>query len=266
MIEHNIYEDILNDINKSDMLLIGIGNELSAIPNDKIENMAFYKEQIDRIGPGSIEDFMHIAEYLYCKENTDIINLYNGLNSVIKEKNYFIFTTNYDAAIYHSQLNPKRIVAPCGNQFNFQCDCNGEDAIIEGKKIYEECIRQLNTDQSISSFEKIIPRCKICNKKMVPNVYKNQHYNESGYLKQWDLYNKWLQGSLNKNIIILELGEGFQIPNVMRWPFERIAFLNNKAKLYRVNKLFPQLDEKLGNKGVPLQISAMEFLKNLVKL
>ena len=27
--------------------------------------------------------------------------------------------------------------------------------------------------------------------------------------KQWDLYNKWLSGTLNKKLIIIELGEGF---------------------------------------------------------
>lgn len=262
---NNIYENVLKDINEADMILIGIGNELSAIPKSNIENMGFYKENIDRIDDCSKEDFINVARYLYCKKNTDIAKLYYGLSNIIKEKNYFIFTTNYDAAIYNSNISHQRIVAPCGNLFNFQCDCNEEDNIIEGTAIYEECLQLLGSNPSIKSLENLMPKCKYCNKKMFPNTYKSENYKESGYLKQWELYNKWLQGTLNKKLLIIELGEGFLLPNVMRWPFERIAFLNNKAKLYRVNELFPQLDEKLGNKGIPFKISAKEFLKNLVE-
>lgn len=262
---NNIYENVLNDINEAEMVLIGIGNELSAISQSSIENMNFYKANVNRIDDYSKEDFINVVRYLYCKENTDIVKLYNELNNIIKEKDYFIFTTNYDTAIYHSNIDHQRIVAPCGNLFNFQCDCNGEENIVEGSEIYEECLRLLDSDSSIKSLEKLMPKCKYCNKKMYPNIYKSKNYNEAGYLKQWEFYNKWLQGTLNKKLLIIELGEGFLIPNVMRWPFERIAFLNNKAKLYRVNELFPQLDEKLGNKGVPFKTSAREFLKNLVK-
>ena len=39
--------------------------------------------------------------------------------------------------------------------------------------------------------------------------------------KQWDLYNKWLSATLNKKLMLIELGEGFLIPNLIRWPFER---------------------------------------------
>ena len=30
--------------------------------------------------------------------------------------------------------------------------------------------------------------------------------------------------NLNRRLVILELGEGFKTPTVMRWPFEKIVF------------------------------------------
>mgnify|MGYP003307054933 CR=1 FL=1 len=55
-------------------------------------------------------------------------------------------------------------------------------------------------------------------------------YSEEGYLKKWNLYMKWLQGSLNRNIRILELGVGMKYPSVIRWSFEKVTLINNKAK------------------------------------
>ena len=47
--------------------------------------------------------------------------------------------------------------------------------------------------------------------------------------KQWDLYNKWLSATLNKKLMLIELGEGFLIPNLIRWPFEKVTFINQKS-------------------------------------
>ena len=49
-------------------------------------------------------------------------------------------------------------------------------------------------------------------------------------------YLSWQAGTVNRTLTILELGEGFASPTVMRWPFEKIIFFNRKALLYRVNE------------------------------
>ena len=54
--------------------------------------------------------------------------------------------------------------------------------------------------------------------------------NEENGQKQWDLYNKWLSATLNKQLLIIELGEDFNHPNVFRWPFEKIVFIIKKVK------------------------------------
>ena len=41
--------------------------------------------------------------------------------------------------------------------------------------------------------------------------------------------------TLNRKLLLLELGEGFEAPGFIRWPFENITFINNKAKLYRIH-------------------------------
>lgn len=81
--------------------------------------------------------------------------------------------------------------------------------------------------------------------------------------KQWNEYTKWLQQTLNKDLLILELGVGFDMPTLVRWPFEKIAMLNNKAFLYRVNENFPQLPDDIGKKGVSVKMPVGDFLDTI---
>lgn len=81
--------------------------------------------------------------------------------------------------------------------------------------------------------------------------------------KQWDFYNKWLASSLAKSLVIIEFGEDFSNPNVVRWPFERITMINQKSKLYRINKTFYQIPPEIKDRSVTIDMDAFEFIMNL---
>ena len=61
--------------------------------------------------------------------------------------------------------------------------------------------------------------CPHCGAPLIPNTVAAEHYIEEGYLPQWQAYTRWLAGTLNKELLILELGVGFGTPTVIRWPF-----------------------------------------------
>lgn len=81
--------------------------------------------------------------------------------------------------------------------------------------------------------------------------------------KQWDLYNKWLSATLNKKLMLIELGEGFLIPNLIRWPFEKVTFINQKSVLYRINGQLPQLPENISERAAAVSESSYDFLQEL---
>ena len=83
--------------------------------------------------------------------------------------------------------------------------------------------------------------------------------------KQWDLYNKWLSATLNKKLMLIELGEGFLIPNLIRWPFEKVTFINQKSVLYRINGQLPQLPENISERAAAVSESSYDFLQELKK-
>ena len=95
------------------------------------------------------------------------------------------------------------------------------------------------------------------------NNLNAENYLEEGYLDQWAVYKKWLQGTVNKKVCILELGVGMKYPTVIRWPFEKITFFNQKAELFRVHSRLYQMTEEIKERGFGICQSPQVFLKEL---
>lgn len=77
--------------------------------------------------------------------------------------------------------------------------------------------------------------------------------------EQWNNYMNWLSRTLNRRLVILELGEGFMQPTIIRWPFEKTAAINNKARLYRVHKTFYQISDEIKEKAVAVKADSATF-------
>ena len=124
---------------------------------------------------------------------------YEALSRLLEGKDYFIVTTNTDAAIYDSPLDKEKIVAPCGNETWRQCSKACTKDIWEPGEIPDDV-------------------CPHCGAPLTGNTREAETYIEEGYLPQWQRYTRWLAMTMNRELLVLELGEGFQVPTVIRWP------------------------------------------------
>ena len=120
----------------------------------------------------------------------------------------------------------QRIVAPCGNETWQQCS--------------RACTKDIWEPGEIPS-----GICPHCGALLIGNTIDAPVYIEEGYLPQWQRYTQWLAGTLNRDTVILELGVGFNQPGMVRFPFEKTAYFNQKAFLCRVNGKFPQVPKEL---------------------
>ena len=171
--------------------------------------------------------FRHLSD----PAQSELMEAYKSLYELIKEKDYYIVTTLTDGAVYEIPFDKNRIVAPCGNIHWRQCS--------------KACTKDIWEEGEVP--DDICPHCKA---PLTGNTLKAETYIEEGYLPRWKDYMKWQTGTLNRTLVILELGEGFATPTVMRWPFEKIIYFNQKSKLYRVNESFYQLPKEAQERGV----------------
>ncbi|MCD2492332.1 hypothetical protein LQE92_06765 [Lacrimispora sp. NSJ-141] len=182
-----------------------------------------------------------IGEEWESREMTEELRAaYEKLRKQIENRDYFIVTTVMDGWIHQMGFDDKRIVAPCGNWNYLQCkDACCPDIWMKGDGIGEVCPE--------------------CGASLVENTVESKPYVETGYLSGWQTYMSWLQKSLNRKLLLMELGVGFRTPTVVRWPFEKTAYLNLKSRLYRVHEKLFQIPDNLEGRGISVPLNSVEW-------
>lgn len=169
---------------------------------------------------------------------------YHRLYENIKDKDYFLVTTVTDGLIWKTELDPERIVAPCGNRNLVQCG--------------NACVKEVWKKTEVSGTV-----CPHCGAPLVENTIQAENYVEEGYLPMWEKYQKWLSATLNRKLLVLELGEGFRTPTVIRWPFEKTVFFNRKSRMFRVHGSLCQVSREIGERAVPVAENSAEFIRRI---
>ena len=59
---------------------------------------------------------------------------------------------------------------------------------------------------------------------------------------------------------MLELGVGLDYPTVIRWPFEKVAFINNKARLIRVHERLYHHTPEIEAKTDSIQMNSVDYI------
>ena len=228
----NNYIEIMKEkIAEADMVLVGIGEDFGCT-----EKKIFECDKYHKIFSRIKEENEWIFPYIYAKMAEKEVNekAYRNLGKMLNGKNYFLVSLRTDDIVYKNNfdLDEERIVAPCGGLRKLQCEENCSDKIYDVpekiKKAVEEIVMENSEDEGVPEM-----RCPECGKKMVFNRMGIQKYCETDYLPEWGKYTKWLQGTLNQKLCILELGVGMKYPSVIRWPFEKMTYFNQKATFFR---------------------------------
>lgn len=213
-------------IEEADLVLIGIGSEF--------EKRRFLAEE-------------------------DALQALNNLALILQKKNYFVVSTCTNDIAKKSQLQSDRIVQPCGSSAKKQCVNRCEEGLQELNSREYEAL----SSERFELEEMDLGKCPKCGSNLVLNTVYTESYDENGYLKDWSRYTKWLQGTLNKNLCILELGVDLSYPSIIRWPFEKVAFYNNKAHFVRVNEKLYHMSEEIKEKGISVSKNAVEWLSEM---
>ena len=250
----SILDEIKGKISDADLVLVGIG-ELLAVPTRMMEKEAKYKKFIDN----DLEtEYFPYLQQVFIQENAKkYLDFYNRLFQLIEGKNYYVLTTNADDVIYKSNIDSERIVAPCGSIRQFVCDiCKGEIESVDEESILHN--QKIIEDNDVTKLK--VKVCPTCKKIMQPNIVSYNYYDEAGYLDKWGRYTKWLQGTVNRKLCILELGVGLAYPTVIRWPNEKIVTYNNKSYMFRIHDKLYQLSEGIGDRAKSIAENPMNII------
>lgn len=251
-------KQVIEDIREADLVLVGIGEEMDL--QRKLRSDGRYVKLAEAIDEKQL--LPYIEKVMLNETGQEKKEVYTNLEKCLNNKNYFIISLCRDGVIANTGLIQDRIVEPCGSYKKLQC---AEGCSKDLYEVPEEFLAKVEMGLSEGDFSDAaeIPVCPHCGKALVFNNIEAEHYVEEGYLDKWNIYQKWLQGSLNKKLCILELGVGMQYPTVVRWPFEKITFFNLKATLYRVHSRLYQTADEIKERSFGICQKPEEFLKEL---
>ena len=253
-------------INEAELVLVGIGEEFGE-SGDALKGMreipefGAFMEKIEQ--REDLKWLISYVEALYIKKYKDenMAAAYHILEQLLEDKNYFIVSLRTDDAIYDTALKKEKIVTPCGGYRFLQCEDGCENVLNEADdhilEVLYDCIKKGEEPEKIEALV-----CPVCGKRMIYNNKKAEKYVEAGYLENWQNYTRWLQGTVNKKLCVLELGVGMQYPNVIRWPFEKVVYFNQKASMFRVHSKLYQLTEEIKDRGYKIEAKPVDFLIN----
>jgi len=255
--------EFFRQLKDADMVLIGIGEEFNRVK--KLRENQEYNNCRAEIENSTQEWMIPALNMQYETEKEDIANVLQGFADLISEKNYFVVSVSSNELIRRTFWREKRLVMPCGGAAMKQCINKCDDALApvsdDDWKKMEQYKENLIAKSKPEEFD--LGKCPICGSSMVLNNIYTEKYDENGYLEQWQWYTKWLQGTLNRKLLVLELGVGMQCPSVIRFPFEKIAYFNQKATFWRVNESLYHLSEEIKEKGTSISKNAIDWLRDL---
>ncbi len=210
------------------------------------------------------EKWAYWARHLYVNNvGCDAFDLYKELYSFIKNKDYFVITTNVDDQFYKSGFDKNRIFRTQGSYKYLQCSkgCNN--------KTYEssELIKKLNEsiDKNLHVPSNLVPYCEKCNGPMDPNIRMNDYFVEDNIFNEGKKnYINFLQKCKGKKVVLIEMGIGMNTPGIIRFPFEKMTLENKDWYLIRLNRSFMDCMFDMGDKIFLLKGDIKNSLKAII--
>ena len=240
-------EQILKELRQAEQVLVGLGAGfphaagVDALPIDKRlhekEYWPFWMPYIDTQ-----------------RLNKNVPALYTELAQLLAGKDYFIIDSNPDGFLQHSGLELSRIYKAQGDMARVQCSKNCRNHTWIGKQHFQ----QLQKDAAY------LPKCPHCGAPLVMNVYTGKNFCAEPYQEKNEAYFRFINGSARNRLIILELGVGYTMPELIRFPFEQIVMNHKHAKLIRVNTLHPLCVEENRQKAICVGADLAQVIPDLL--
>ncbi|MCI9220924.1 MAG: hypothetical protein HFH94_14495 [Lachnospiraceae bacterium] len=256
-------DEILEKLRQADMVLAGLGEEFDG--GSFLRRDEKYVSGCEGLKSAGCHWLMPAwSEFCLEKQGrTDLDSALEKLSDILQGKNHFVVSVSTDS----KAGTVGRAVMACGSSRQKQCIAGCKETLLpvseQDKAELALFFEALYAGEMPKEAPALQGGCPVCGGALILNNVYAENYNEEGYLEQWRLYMKWLQGTLNHKLFVLELGVGMRFPSVIRWPFEKAAFFNREAYFCRIHEKLYQLTKELSEKGCGISKKAIDWLAEL---
>ena len=237
-------------LEQADAVLIGAGSGLSTAAGFTYAGERFEKHFSDfreKYGimdmySGGFYPYDSLEEYwawwsrhIYWNRYVDIPkDTYQKLLELVKEKDYFVLTTNVDHCFQKSGFDKKRLFYTQGDYGLFQCSRPCCQETYDNEELVRKMLEQ-QKDMRIPT--ELVPRCPHCGAPMTMNLRCDDTFvQDEGWYKAKNRYDDFLRRHENLEILYLELGVGMNTPGIIKYPFWNMTVRNPRGTYACINQ------------------------------
>ncbi len=197
------------------------------------------------------EYWAYWSRYIYINRYMDAPKpIYDELLKLVRDKDYFVITTNVDHCFQKAGFDKKRLFYTQGDYGLFQCSVPCHQGTHDNAAIIRTMVKaqgyvisengELSLPDGILPQMKVpselIPHCPKCGKPVSMNLRSDDTFVEDeGWHRAAHRYSDFLRRHQNMQILLLELGIGYNTPVIIKYPFWQMTAKNPKAVYACIN-------------------------------
>ena len=186
--------------------------------------------------------------------------VYQQLFDLLREKDYFVLTSNVDAMFVRHGFDGTRVCSIQGDYANMQCLTPCRHVVWPSHPDVARLVAATDPETQLITDCGLVPRCRHCGGNVFLNVRAGGWFVDAPYVPTLQELNKWVCSAGDARTLILDIGSGFNTPSVVRWPMERVSTQLRNARLVRINPDHPEVPSELGERALALGCGAAETL------
>lgn len=208
------------------------------------------------------EHWAYWSRYIYINRYMDAPKpVYKTLFELIKDKDYFVLTTNVDHCFQKAGFAKDRLFYTQGDYGLFQCQVPCKPYTYENELPIKRMVKE-QRDMRIPT--ELIPKCPICGKPMTMNLRADATFVQDA---GWDIhagyYEKFLASHAESKILFLELGVGYNTPGIIKYPFWQMTAQNKNAEYVCINQDEASVPSEIKSRSLEINADIYDVLNDL---
>ena len=193
--------------------------------------------------------------------------VYEKLLDLVKDKTYFVLTTNVDHCFQKAGFDKAKLFYTQGDYGLFQCSVPCHQKTYDNGEIVRRMTEAqgwligpdhtMSVPDGIAPFTtvpaELLPICPVCGEPMTMNLRSDDKFVEDeGWHSAAKRYESFLK-TLDGNVLFLELGVGYNTPVIIKYPFWNMTMHSRDAVYACINYGSADCPEQIEDRSICIE-------------
>ena len=200
---------------------------------------------------------------LYGGAELDVTPLHKTVLNMVAGKKHFLLTTNVDHQFEKAGLPTDKIFATQGSYNLIQCKRGCHQKTYPAAELFR---RMDKARENACIPTALVPKCPVCGGAMAMNLRADSHFvQDEAWYEAECRFSDFLSEAINKKLVLVELGVGFNTPTIIRFPFEKLCREHDNISLIRLNYDQAMVPQSLGSRVIGIDCDMAKSITDLAE-